>query len=77
MLDNPVNTQRWLNDPDTGAILIQISRIYHAERCSGPPTVAGSDSGPSVARVDPQVLEAAAIAEEELVDEIIEGVSDV
>ena len=32
MLENPSNTQQWLNDPDTGPMLIQISRIYHAEK---------------------------------------------
>ena len=32
MLENPNNTQQWLNDPDTGPMLIQISRIYHAEK---------------------------------------------
>ena len=32
MLENPNNTQQWVNDPDTGPMLIQISRIYHAEK---------------------------------------------
>ncbi len=32
MLENPSNTQQWLSDPDTGPMLIQISRIYHAEK---------------------------------------------
>ncbi|XP_074653863.1 ubiquitin-associated domain-containing protein 1-like [Tubulanus polymorphus] len=32
MLDNPALTTDWLNDPETGPMLIQISRIYHAEK---------------------------------------------
>ncbi|KAK2153379.1 hypothetical protein LSH36_299g03002 [Paralvinella palmiformis] len=32
ILENPNSTQQWLSDPDTGPMLIQISRIYHAER---------------------------------------------
>ncbi|XP_064649916.1 ubiquitin-associated domain-containing protein 1-like isoform X2 [Lineus longissimus] len=32
MLDNPATTSHWLNDPETGPMLVQISRIYHAEK---------------------------------------------
>ena len=32
ILENPNSTQQWLNDPDTGPMLIQISKIYHTER---------------------------------------------
>lgn len=32
ILENPNSTQQWLSDPDTGPMLIQISRIYHAEK---------------------------------------------
>ncbi|XP_052673264.1 ubiquitin-associated domain-containing protein 1-like isoform X1 [Crassostrea angulata] len=32
MLDSPLATQQWLSDPDTGPLLVQVSRIYHAEK---------------------------------------------
>lgn len=35
MLDSPWPfnvAQQWTNDPDTGPLLVQISRIYHAEK---------------------------------------------
>lgn len=32
MLDSPLATQQWLTDPDTGPLLVQVSRIYHAEK---------------------------------------------
>lgn len=32
MLENGANTMDWLKDPDVGPILLQISRIYTAER---------------------------------------------
>ncbi|XP_064616494.1 ubiquitin-associated domain-containing protein 1-like isoform X2 [Liolophura sinensis] len=34
MLDNPFSTSQWLSDPETGPMLVQISRIYHAEKNS-------------------------------------------
>ncbi|XP_050395048.1 ubiquitin-associated domain-containing protein 1 [Patella vulgata] len=36
MLENPVAASQWLNDPETGPILMQISKIYHAEKNSKP-----------------------------------------
>ncbi|OWF51590.1 ubiquitin-associated domain-containing protein 1-like [Mizuhopecten yessoensis] len=35
MLESPFMTQQWLNDPETGPLLVQISRIYHSEKHSG------------------------------------------
>ncbi|XP_061163794.1 ubiquitin-associated domain-containing protein 1-like isoform X1 [Saccostrea echinata] len=32
MLDSPLAAQQWLSDPDTGPLLVQVSRIYHAEK---------------------------------------------
>ncbi|XP_048245331.1 ubiquitin-associated domain-containing protein 1-like [Haliotis rufescens] len=36
MLESPMSANQWLNDSETGPILIQISRIYHAEKNSKP-----------------------------------------
>ncbi|KAH9503386.1 Ubiquitin-associated domain-containing protein 1 [Bulinus truncatus] len=32
MLENPITASQWLNDPETGPLLMQISRIYHSEK---------------------------------------------
>ena len=32
ILENPHTTAQWLSDPDTGPMLLQISRIYHGEK---------------------------------------------
>lgn len=32
MLENPVSVSQWLNDPEMGPLLMQISRIYHSEK---------------------------------------------
>ncbi|XP_005094980.1 ubiquitin-associated domain-containing protein 1 [Aplysia californica] len=32
MLENPISASQWLNDPETGPLLMQISRIYHSEK---------------------------------------------
>ena len=32
MLENGANAMDWLKDPDVGPILLQISRIYTAEK---------------------------------------------
>ena len=49
MLENPGNTQQWLNDPDTGPMLIQISRIYHAEKHAAKVSSASSSSSSAAA----------------------------
>ncbi|ESP04978.1 hypothetical protein LOTGIDRAFT_230032 [Lottia gigantea] len=36
MLENPIAASQWLSDPETGPLLMQISRIYHAEKNSKP-----------------------------------------
>ncbi|XP_075912170.1 ubiquitin-associated domain-containing protein 1-like [Petromyzon marinus] len=28
MLENPVNSAQWMNDPETGPVMLQISRIF-------------------------------------------------
>ncbi|RUS83261.1 hypothetical protein EGW08_008984 [Elysia chlorotica] len=32
MLESPVSVSQWLNDPEMGPLLMQISRIYHSEK---------------------------------------------
>ncbi|CAG5118123.1 unnamed protein product [Candidula unifasciata] len=32
MLENPLTASQWLSDPETGPLLMQISRIYHSEK---------------------------------------------
>ncbi|BFZ20870.1 hypothetical protein BsWGS_23910 [Bradybaena similaris] len=32
MLENPLSASQWLSDPETGPLLMQISRIYHSEK---------------------------------------------
>ena len=32
MLESPIMTHQWINDPETGPILVLISRIYHSEK---------------------------------------------
>ena len=44
MLENPSNTQQWLSDQDIGPMLLQISRIYHAERHTPKSTANNSHS---------------------------------
>ncbi|XP_013418623.1 ubiquitin-associated domain-containing protein 1 [Lingula anatina] len=46
MLENPASTNHWLNDADTGPMLIQITRIYHAEKHSGNGAQAPAAGGP-------------------------------
>lgn len=28
MLENPLNSTQWMNDPETGPVMLQISRIF-------------------------------------------------
>lgn len=28
MLENPLNSTQWMNDPETGPVVLQISRIF-------------------------------------------------
>jgi hypothetical protein len=35
MLENPMAANQWLNDPDTGPILMQVSRIYQVTHAGG------------------------------------------
>lgn len=28
MLENPLNSSQWMNDPETGPVVLQISRIF-------------------------------------------------
>lgn len=28
MLENPLNSTQWMNDPDTGPVMLQISRLF-------------------------------------------------
>ena len=34
MLEHPHTANQWLSDPETAPLLVQISRIYHAEKHS-------------------------------------------
>ena len=34
MLDHPLSASHWLSDAETGPVLVQVSRIYHAEKNS-------------------------------------------
>ena len=34
MLEQPLSASHWLSDAETGPVLVQVSRIYHAEKNS-------------------------------------------
>ena len=34
MLEHPLSASHWLSDAETGPVLVQVSRIYHAEKNS-------------------------------------------
>ena len=51
ILDNPNSIGQWLNDPDTGPILLQISRIYHIEKNATMNITTASEDTPFVVDV--------------------------